>query len=353
MSGTVVGLDVGGANLKYALVRDGADGPEARLVGSGLLPFALWEAPERLEARLGEVRERLGSELRGADGGPRVALVMTGELVDAFATRAEGVRHIVDAADAAFPDAVLRLLGLDGAWLAPGDARRAPAEVASANWRATAAWLARGHGDVLLADMGSTTTDLVPVAEGRVGTGARGDLERLRSGELVYTGLLRTPVSAMLPRVELDGTEVGLAAERFAVAADVHLWLGSLEPEAYRCEPPDGGERTREAAGRRLARMLCSDPGELGRDGITALARQAAEAQASLVVEAVGRLRRALGRSFPGRACPTGAGADLLAAHLRRAGLDLVDPPPALAPPHAAASTAAAAALLLAAEEGP
>jgi probable H4MPT-linked C1 transfer pathway protein len=255
------------------------------------------------------------------------------------------VRHIVGAAREAWGAARLRVLCRDGSWRSPREVEGRPAAATAANWRAPAEWLARRGEDVLLADMGSTTTDLVPVRGGEAGTDARTDLERLAAGELVYTGLLRTPVSAMVSEVELTGATVPVAAERFAVAADVHLWLGSLSPGEYRCETPDGGPVTREASGRRLARMVCSEPDELGTDGVDAVARAAAGAQARRIVDAVGRQRRRGGR-LPRRALATGAGADLLAAHLRRAGLDLARPPGPLAGEHAAASTATTLALL-------
>lgn len=351
-----LGLDVGGANLKYAVAEDRR---EPRLVTSGLLPFELWRDPAALPGRLREVDRRVreaqrrlrgaGSDASGpaASDPPGVALTLTAELADCFPGRASGVRRIVHAVTSTWPAATCRVWGSDGGWREPDRARAAPMEAAAANWLAPATWLARRGRDVLLGDLGSTTTDLVPVRSGRAGTAARTDLERLRAGELVYTGLLRTPVCALVGEVELTSGPVPLAAEVFAVSADVHLWLGSLTPEEYRCEPPDGGARTREGAGRRLARMLCSDQEELGRTAIRALAERAADAQAALVGRAVRRQRERPGSDVPGTACCTGSGADLLAAWLRRAGLEVMaDPPAPLAAPHAAASTAGALALL-------
>lgn len=357
-----LGLDVGGANLKYA-VADDARSP--RLVTSGLLPFELWRDPDALPGRLRKVARRTreaqrrvrspGSDATGtaASDPSRVALTLTAELADCFPSRAAGVRRIVDAVTSTWPSATCRVWSSGGGWRDPDRAREAPKEVAAANWLAPATWLARRGRHVLLGDLGSTTTDLVPVRSGRAGTEARTDLERLRAGELVYTGLLRTPVCALVEEVELPSGPVPVAAEVFAVSADVHLWLGSLTPDGYRCDPPDGGARTREGAGRRLARMLCSDPEELGTPAITALAERAADAQAALVRRAVRRQRARPGSDVPRTACCTGAGADLLAAWLRRAGLEVTsDPPAPLAGPHAAASTACALALLALEDHG-
>lgn len=365
---TGLGVDVGGANLKWGVALRDDEAGEGRVIASGTLPFPLWRDPDALPDRLDEVGRDAARALRRADdaagavaphrpdGAPReagsdssvpdvVALSLTGELADCYADRPSGVRHIVGAARRVWSEPRPRVLCRDGAWRTASAVERAPRTAAAANWRGPAAWLARRERDVLLADMGSTTTDLVPVRSGEIASGARTDLDRLRAGELVYTGLLRTPVCAMVGEVELPDGPVPVAAERFAVAADVHLWLGSLAPEEYRCQPPDGGSVGREDAARRIARMVCAEPEELGRDGVDAVARAAADAQARAIVDAVGRQRRPHG-TLPRKAIPTGAGADLVAAFLRRAGLELADPPPPLAGEHARASTATTLALL-------
>lgn len=65
-------------------------------------------------------------------------------------------------------------------------------DIASANWHATAALVAKLAGEALFVDMGSTTTDLIPVSGGAVASHGYSDAERLLSGELVYTGFSRT-----------------------------------------------------------------------------------------------------------------------------------------------------------------
>lgn len=360
---SALGIDVGGANLKWGRAERTDETTSVR--ASGVVPFPLWREPDALAGRLRALGARAAGPARdgprdrrpgGGDRGGRsapdvMALSLTAELADCFPDRAAGVRHVVGAARQVWGDRRLRVLCRDGAWRTAAGLESDPTLAAAANWRAPAAWLAERGRDVVLADMGSTTTDLVPIRGGEVGSGARTDLERLAAGELVYTGLLRTPVSAMIREVELPSGTVPVAAERFAIAADVHLRLGSLSADEYRCDPPDGGPVTAEAAGRRLARMVCSEPDEIGREGVDAVARAAAGAQARDVVKAVERLRRRA-RAVPRRAVPTGAGADLLAAHLRRAGLEPVEAPPPLAGEHAAASTATTLALLALAESG-
>ena len=49
-------------------------------------------------------------------------------------------------------------------------------------------------------DIGSTTTDLVPLVAGAVAAVGEDDAGRLAAGELAYTGLTRSFVMAMAPR---------------------------------------------------------------------------------------------------------------------------------------------------------
>ena len=85
------------------------------------------------------------------------------------------------------------------------------------------------------------------------------DPDRLLSGELVYTGALRTPVEAVATRVPLRNGTAGVSAEAFALMGDVYVWLGRLSPRNYTSPTPDGRPATREYAGERLARAVCAD----------------------------------------------------------------------------------------------
>ena len=105
---------------------------------------------------------------------------------------------------------------------------------------ASATLVARKCPDALFLDVGSTTTDVIPIVAGRVAARGRRIPARLRTGELVYTGALRTPVCAIVRSVPLRGRRCRVAAEHFAVAADVHLWR-------------DGSRRATTAARRRTA----------------------------------------------------------------------------------------------------
>ena len=180
----VLGLDIGGANIKAS----SADGETCEV------EFPMWQRHTDLE----DVVRKPGSELSATPD--LIALTMTGELADCFTSKAEGVEYIVRATERAFPDVPLRVWLTSGEFCEPDDAVELPALVAAANWHALATWAGRAipMGPGLLIDVGSTTTDIIPLMDGRPIPRGLNDVERLMSGELIYTGATRTPVCAVV-----------------------------------------------------------------------------------------------------------------------------------------------------------
>jgi (4-(4-[2-(gamma-L-glutamylamino)ethyl]phenoxymethyl)furan-2-yl)methanamine synthase len=143
----------------------------------------------------------------------------------------------------------------------------------------------------LLIDIGTTTTDLIPILDGRIVARGRTDPERLLSGELIYTGALRTPTEAVARSVPLWGGTARVSADGFALIGDAHLWMGRIQPADYTCGTPDGRPATREYAGERLARMVCGDRDMLDEAAIDQIAAALASAQLATLVGALQNLR--------------------------------------------------------------
>ena len=304
---TALGWDIGGANVKAAL----AVGSSVHVLAR---PHPMWERPGELKGLLSGMADELGP----ADV---IGITMTAELADCFRTKAEGVGFVLDALESTFPDRLLRVFTADAGFCSVPEARRTPLAVASANWAASANLLAREGYEALLIDVGTTTTDIIPIVQGRVAACGRTDPERLTNGELVYTGAVRTPVCAIAPWVPLRGRCCRVAAEFFAQAADIHLWLGNLSEGDYVGRAPDGRGTSRAESGARLARSICSDSTLLTEAEITAIAKHLAKLQVRAISAAIAQVRARLGATAPKTVLGAGLGAFLACAAARRTGL--------------------------------
>ncbi|WP_460890933.1 hydantoinase/oxoprolinase family protein, partial [Ramlibacter alkalitolerans] len=264
-----LGWDIGGAHVKACLLQGGT------LRDIAQWPCPLWQGMEHLAAALGQARSRWSGAW---EAGVAHAATMTGEMVDLFEDRAEGVARIAgQLAEVLGPS--LRLFDAGGGWRRPGEAGPGWRSIASANWQATARVLAARCGDGVLIDIGSTTTDLIPLRGGRVAAQGASDAERLATGELVYQGVVRTPLCALAPRVPWGGGGVNVMNEFFATTADVYRLTGELAASHDQAGTADGRGKDAQSTRQRLARMVGRDAADASAAEWLALARWWKEAQ--------------------------------------------------------------------------
>jgi len=247
-----VGWDVGGAHVKASLLEDG----RLRDVAQWAAP--LWQGLSHLDAAVDAARRRWPGLAQAQHG-----VTMTAEMTDLFPHREAGVRALAERVAARLGPAT-RFFAGPADWptqaAAPGRWR----DIASANWLATAHLIGTSWPDALLVDIGSTTTDLIPIRDGQPCPQGRSDADRLASGELVYLGVVRTPLCALARQIGFAGRRFNVMNEFFATTADVFRLTGELDPAHDQHPSADGGEKNLEAACRRLARMIGMDAREAG-----------------------------------------------------------------------------------------
>jgi probable H4MPT-linked C1 transfer pathway protein len=257
----ILGIDIGGANTKIA----SANG---RIVELHYVP--LWKN-SRLPEVLIDISKRLIPD--------KVGVVITGELADCFPDKDAGISYIIDAVNKAFPDAVF----LDNSGVFTKEKKRS---IAAANWMASALMAGRDFKDCVFVDTGSTTTDIIPIKHGKP-LAAVTDFERLKRDELVYTGVLRTNIAAMLNTVDVGSMRSRISSELFSITADAYLVLGMISVGDYTCDTPDGAGKSLLDAQRRLARVVCADLLEIGDEEIVSIAKQVMEKQVSDIASAI------------------------------------------------------------------
>jgi probable H4MPT-linked C1 transfer pathway protein len=274
-------LDIGGAYIKTA---DGCG-------YAASYPFALWKNADGLTHEL----RRVISEAPACD---HLVATMTGELADCYQTKEQGVEAILEALQSAADGRHTRVYANDGSVVTPLVARRRHTDVAAANWHALARYCGRFMElDVaLLIDVGSTTSDVIPFRDGLPVHTALTDTQRLISGELVYSGVQRSPLCAITRKVPYREHLCPLAHEVFATTLDVYLILGDLPEDKASYWTADGRPATKPFARARLARSICADSDEFNHRDAVAVALTVAERQAELLTTAMERVLQRVDR---------------------------------------------------------
>lgn len=244
-----MGWDIGGAYLKASIIQASSE-----ILAIYQRPCPLWKGLDKLEEAVLEILADAASPIHTH------VLTMTGELVDLFEDRDDGVKRILAAMEQFLVNSkVIVYAGQDG-FIEITDVKEShyPA-IASANWLASATWAAQKIGSGLFVDIGSTTTDILLLNNGKVLAEGYSDYQRLISQELVYSGIVRTAVMSVAQSAQDGDKEVGLMAEYFSTMADVYRLTGELNESHDQCDTADGAGKIITASAKRLARMIGCD----------------------------------------------------------------------------------------------
>jgi len=254
----ILGIDIGGANTKITEL-------EEKYYKIHHIYFPMWKKHKKLTELL---------RVYNSGNVEKVGIVMTAELVDAYRSKREGVEDILNSVERAFPDKDIYVFDVDGNFLEIDVAKKKYIKVSASNWTATAYFVIKDICDnCILVDMGSTTTDIIPIKDGEI-LAEETDLKRLMNNQLVYVGALRTPLSFLTNTVVFRGFKTNVSSEYFSITGDVNLILNKINPEDYTCDTPDGVPVDRKSCMRRVARVLCSDLEEVNEEEILDISLQ-------------------------------------------------------------------------------
>ncbi|MCP8309621.1 MAG: H4MPT-linked C1 transfer pathway protein [archaeon] len=263
----IIGWDIGGANIKATLIE--IKDEKAFRIKTITHYFPIWvEGKESLPAILNKLKKEMAED-SFIDA---IGLTMTAELSDVYGTKKEGVNHVLDCINEVFPKGQIFVLDVNARLKTVEEARENHLKVAGANWAGTAWMVSKWVKDCILLDVGSTTTDIIPIIKGRMMARGKTDLERLANGELIYTGALRTNVATVVEAVPVKGIMTRVSSEFFALSSDMHLILGNISQDEYTSETADKRGKTRKEALSRLARVVCADTDMLKEDEIVSIA---------------------------------------------------------------------------------
>ena len=296
----VIGWDIGGAHVKASRLDRG------QIVDVGQWAAPLWKGLDHLDRAIVQAFGRWGG-LSGHDH----AITMTAEMIDLFPDRQSGVASLVARLGERLGERV-RFFAAGHGWLASAQAAKHWRSIASANWLASARCVARRHSDAIFIDVGSTTTDIVPVASTSLRADDHGDAARLARRELIYVGVARTPLCALADRIRFGEQEFNVMNELFATTADVYGLTGELDPAHDQHPAADGGAKDDKGRQTRLARMIGHDRQQADARQWRAFALQWRDKAETLIGASLDAL---LARRSEAPGLIVGAGCGLFVAH--------------------------------------
>jgi probable H4MPT-linked C1 transfer pathway protein len=164
-------------------------------------------------------------------------------------------------------------------------------EVSATNWIVSANYLGLKYPNIIMIDIGTTTTDIIPINDGKVIAEGYTDLERLISNELIYTGLLRTNIATIINEVKLPGKIIPVSSELFATSGDAYLIQNLISKKEFTSETADGKRVSRENSLARIARVICADTNQLSEDEIKLIAKQVISKQIEILTQALQKVQ--------------------------------------------------------------
>ena len=297
----IAGFDIGGANTDLAVIDFENDEIKNIEVDFAYLP--MWCKNDDLSRVLIDLIEKI-CPLSEIDA---VGISMTAELVDAYDTKKDGVLDVVKKCEDTF-DCPIAYVGVDG-MLSLGEIQKTPLKAAAANWIATAQIATLISDNCIFIDTGSTTTDIIPIKDGKECAIGKSDFDRSATGELVYTGTLRTNLASFLDTVELNGKNYRVASELFAQTADVYMVLDLITEDDYVCDTFDGESKSKIDCAKRIARVVCADLEMLSEEDIVKMAEHIHQKQIEQIADGLKQVHETQGLDL---IITTGLGKDIL-----------------------------------------
>ena len=180
----IIGWDIGGAHIKAAKIDF-----KKKTSKTAQIYSPIWKNKNYLKKSITLIKKKLGKTNYHA-------ITMTAELSDIFPDRKNGVKYVVNLSSKILGEKNIFFYSKKS-FLKKKSAIKKHFELNSMNWHATASFISNFFPNCILVDIGSTTTDVIPIKNKEIISKGVSDYQRLKSNELVYLGVLRTPIQSV------------------------------------------------------------------------------------------------------------------------------------------------------------
>ncbi|MFX1394041.1 MAG: hydantoinase/oxoprolinase family protein [Promethearchaeota archaeon] len=282
----ILGLDIGGANTKAALIQ--FNHSEIVELFHYIEYFPFWEKNlseiPKMFKRIISIFKNKNFNLKNID---YIAISMTAELSDAFQTKREGILTILTALGRVFEKEKMFFISNSGKFLDYIRAKSEFSTVAAANWVSTSLFLGHFIPQCILIDAGSTTIDIIPILNSMPVAKGKDDISRMLNHELIYTGGLRATIPSITHFVPYKEKLVRISFEKFALVSDIHRILNNISEKEYINDTADNRSKSIDDCYARLARMICMDLETISKNELDEIAEYIYEKQIDIISDEI------------------------------------------------------------------
>ena len=282
----IIGWDIGGAHIKASKINF-----VKKKTLTKQLFCPIWININNLNKSILKIKKKLG----GCD---YHAITMTAELADIFKNRNEGTKKIINILCKAIPEKKIFFYSNLKTFLKKKEALKKTDAINSMNWHATASLISNFYPNCILVDMGSSTTDIIPIKKKRIIAKGNNDYKRLVYRELIYFGVIRTPITAI-------EKNKNLIYENFANLGDIYRVLNKLPKKIDLTPSQDNKSKSKNDSARRIARVFGKDYKKKDFNTWKKLALKIENKQKKILKENINKIRK---RNFSSSVPIIGAG---------------------------------------------
>jgi probable H4MPT-linked C1 transfer pathway protein len=295
----ILGLDIGGANTKAALIK--FKGSVISESYSIIEYFPFWEKnindiPKMFRRIIKNLIVKNCFKLEFIDF---ISITITAELSDAFQTKREGLSTIFNALEQVFEKKKMFFINNTNEFINFDQVKSNPISVAAANWVSTSLFLGNFVPNCILIDAGSTTIDIIPILNSKPIAKGKNDVERLINHELIYTGGLRATIPSITHFVPYKDKMVRISFEKFALVSDVHRVLKNISETEYINNTADNRSKSLNDCYARLARVICMDLDSISLKNLDLLAQYIYDKQIGIISNDIQEFLNALTKRLP------------------------------------------------------
>lgn len=245
-----IGWDIGGAHTKYAILK-----PNSSSIICKIYKCNLWSSLKDLSEKINRINKQYIKKHHVIN-----AITMSGEMSDIFSSRNEGVKEIIKLFD--------NLSSKNYIFVKDKGLSRYTKQklkylnIASMNWLAISKLLEKKDRNIIAIDVGSTTTDIILIKNFKCINKRFDDFSGLNSSELIYSGVLRTPINAIVQKIIISKREYNVIPENFATMSDVYRILSIISSKQDYTDTSDKRSKTKRHSMERLSRVFGFDYSE-------------------------------------------------------------------------------------------